>query len=114
MSARTQRYWTKPELALARQMEADGLTHAEIGRRLDRSAHAITGRLCRPDDRTRDEALPRRPIVCSADQLAERMARRDVEDARDLHALRTGILTPFLLGDPPPGRSALDEKGRGA
>ena len=109
MSARTQRYWTKPELALARQMEADGLTHAEIGRRLDRSAHGIKCRLCRPMT-----ACERRPIVCSADQLAERMARRDVEDARDLRALRTGILTPFLLGDPPPGRSALDEKGRGA
>ena len=114
MSARTQRYWTKPELALARQMEADGLTHAEIGRRLDRSAHAITGRLCRADDRTREGRLPRRPIVCSAQQLADARARFDATEARDWRALRTGKLTPILLGDPPPGRSALDEKGRGA
>jgi hypothetical protein len=114
MSARTQRFWTKDEVLLARQMEADGFSHAEIGRRLDRSAHAITGRLCRRNDNTREEQLPRRSVTCAPQQLAQAQARLDAQKARDWHALRTGRLTPILLGDPPPGRSALDEKRRGA
>lgn len=114
MSARTQRYWTKDEVLLARQMEADGLLHAEIGRRLDRGTNSVTGRLCRRNDRTREEALPRRPVTCSPDQLADAQARFDAREARDWNALRTGRLTPILLGDPPPGCSALDEKRRGA
>ena len=114
MSARTQRFWTKAEIALARQMDADGTSHAEIGRRLDRSANSITGRLCRHNDHTRDEQLPRRPVTCSPEQLTQAQARLDAQIARDWNALRTGQLTPILLGDPPPGCSALDEKRRGA
>ena len=110
MSARIQRFWTKEEFALARQMRAAGCSDAEIARRLDRSENSVYFRL-KGEHGFLGDTRSGRP---TAEQFAAAESLRDMEDAQDFAARRTGILTAILCGDPPPGRSALDEKRRDA
>ena len=103
-------FWSKDEYLLARRWRAEGCTIPEIAHRLNRSVQSVYFRL----KGTHGFNSERKQATCTPQQLADAKARSEARWAREAEALRTGNLTPLLFGDPPPGQSALDEKGRGA
>lgn len=97
--------WTPDEFDRAITMRNDGFDHTEIAAALGRSQTSVQSKF--ENDR---RARIGRPIegaksrVLSDRQQDERARRSDGYDARDL--------TSQIMGDPPRGFSALDQRGR--
>ena len=94
--------WTPHELIRARAMRNNGCSYAEVDRRLGRRTGSTQGKF----DYVASQKL-RDPHIAGSMRapdyvLAERDATRAAADLRDL--------TGELMGDPVPGRSALDRK----
>jgi hypothetical protein len=106
MTGRAPRPWTINELTRARAMRANGESYAKIDAALGRRVGSTQGKfdyLATEKQRSRpdDEQLPGLRLA-STDALADREARREAADRRDL--------TAATFGDPAPGYSALDRR----
>lgn len=106
-NTRKRKRWDLDEVELARTWEAEGFDYAQIGQRLGRSAKAvraaIKGNLVHPHA---DYSKLGRGDKCfirpSERTLAEREMRTQAQEARSI--------VGALMGDPPPGYSALDRR----
>lgn len=84
--------WSEEDLQKLIDMRRDGFSYNEIARELGRTFNAIAGK-CSNMRRLmpKAEAAPKQVISVARSQT------------------RSERFTSFLLGDPPPGRSALDQ-----
>lgn len=130
MTGRLQR-WTTEELAILHRMSADGASHVEIAAALSTTKERVKARTCwegkdeqwrikrreginaaRHRRAGRQVALTAGPIFGAKATTASRPAPEMFAEARKRsEAPRT--ISQALLGDPPPGYSALDRKRQG-
>lgn len=99
--------WTAAELARFLEMREANYSFDAIGKEIGRSAKAVE---CK-HAQLRAELMHTQAQALKADEalrLAERLARAD---SAPHHRLS---LSQVLFGDPPPGRSALDQRRQGA
>lgn len=101
----TKQLWTEDEISTAVAMRASGATFEDISKAIGRSAAAAREKLTtvglHEPEVTRLIDIDPRP---SPELLAARAYRYEMAARR--------TLSEMLLGDPPPGFSALDEKRR--
>ncbi len=89
--------WTEQELNHAKLLERNGYKHSQIAKLLDRATTSVTNKLNPPQPRGFH-----RIEVARLKAAAE--LRKAAADRRSP--------TATFFGDPPPGYSALDERGR--
>lgn len=94
-------------LALAHAADEEGVAISELARLIVKAAVAVY----RVEDRDGAPAGPASLAIRRKHWLGRRW--RVAEDAADV-ALSTPPVAPISLGDPPPGRSALDRKQKQA
>lgn len=100
---KSETFWTDQELAAAARMTEQGCSFSEIGKALGRSAEAVRNKM--NDSGLHESEQPKVHIVDlrpSQEVLAARERKYELEAKRTLGAI--------LMGDPPPGFSALDQK----
>jgi hypothetical protein len=98
------RSWTSSEVERAKSLRAEGHSYLEIDRRLNRRPGSTNLKLTYPEQpRHNPDGLTNFGSIRAPDHvLAERDARRDAADRRDLTATQ--------FNDPPPGFSELDRR----
>lgn len=93
--------WTEEDEAVLRRMHAEGATAAEIGLALNRHREVV-----RVKARYLGLALKARPLRTAE----ERPAPRVRPSGPTPPVVHYSSITARVFGDPPPGRSALDQK----
>lgn len=114
-------WWTEKRIAQARAMAADGCNAREIGEAIGTSRCAVIGANRRykiglpgQSEGVRRQ-LARDPMIrlriSAGVRRAGRQVRREPEPVRPVGACQLhASTTAYLMGDPPPGRSALDAR----
>lgn len=108
-----QKQWSDFETNTARRLKSQGMTYVEIAEYLGRPKGSVQGR-CRTMRGGRDRKVERSWSQRKASR-AEVPTERDgipecVLEERDRRLAASVTLSCVLLGDPPPGFSALDRR----
>lgn len=116
----TRRAWTAAEIALLSELRGRGVPYRQIAAEVGHSENCCTVMLhYQRQGRTRTPKGGRRAVmnrVSSAVQLGSRAPSPEALAQRVAlaAALQQRGITAVCMGDPPPGRSALDQRRGGA
>lgn len=97
-----QKLWTEQEWAEAQQMRREGRSYRIIAELLGRSGKSVQDKFARESGRRERETV-RVSAARPTDEMLEQVNRK-------YEALARRNLTASLMGDPPPGFSALEQR----